>query len=169
MPIKVNVGLDDSATHPTGRSWISIAYGELTPVDWMWAYEIDGAIDKDYVVDFTYDTKDTIVDHMIQFVDLTTPDFLPYSWAWEFGDGGYSHEQNPLHSYSTAHEYTIKLTVLGVDDFNNVLEDTIEKTIKILEEGEIQQEPPDLLPYLLLLAAIILGSTIVYFKTRKKK
>ncbi|HSQ94207.1 MAG TPA: PKD domain-containing protein [Methanoregula sp.] len=33
------------------------------------------------------------------------------SWDWEFGDGGSSTEQNPLHTYTRAGNYDIRLTV----------------------------------------------------------
>ncbi|MDD4217166.1 MAG: PKD domain-containing protein, partial [Bacteroidales bacterium] len=32
-------------------------------------------------------------------------------WAWTFGDGGTSTEQNPVHTYTTAGTYTVSLTV----------------------------------------------------------
>jgi len=35
----------------------------------------------------------------------------PWSYAWDFGDGGKSTEQNPLHTYDKVGEYTATLTV----------------------------------------------------------
>lgn len=35
------------------------------------------------------------------------------SYAWTFGDGSTSTEQNPVHTYATAGSYTISLTVTG--------------------------------------------------------
>ncbi len=34
-------------------------------------------------------------------------------WAWDFGDGATSTEQNPSHTYTTDGRYTVKLTVTG--------------------------------------------------------
>jgi PKD repeat protein len=46
----------------------------------------------------------------VQFTDISGGD--PSSWTWDFGDGSISHEQNPLHTYTTAgRTYTISLTV----------------------------------------------------------
>ena len=44
----------------------------------------------------------------VQFNDESTNN--PTSWAWEFGDGSASNEQNPPHTYETAGNYTVKLT-----------------------------------------------------------
>jgi len=35
----------------------------------------------------------------------------PTSWKWSFGDGTYSTEKNPVHTYSKAGRYTVSLTV----------------------------------------------------------
>jgi len=35
------------------------------------------------------------------------------SWAWTFGDGGTSSEQNPAHTYSSPGSYTVSLTASG--------------------------------------------------------
>ena len=43
----------------------------------------------------------------------------PLTYAWDFGDGGSSIDQNPVHVYTSAGTYTVKLTVTGpggVDD-----------------------------------------------------
>ena len=36
-------------------------------------------------------------------------------WAWDFGDGATSAEQNPLHTFSTAGDYTVTLTATGAN------------------------------------------------------
>ncbi|HWR28041.1 MAG TPA: PKD domain-containing protein [Candidatus Thermoplasmatota archaeon] len=35
----------------------------------------------------------------------------PYTWAWDFGDGNTSTEQNPTHAYDAAGVYNVSLTV----------------------------------------------------------
>jgi len=43
----------------------------------------------------------------VQFYDLTFP--LANTWNWNFGDGSYSSEQNPLHTYSQPGVYVVTL------------------------------------------------------------
>jgi PKD repeat protein len=43
----------------------------------------------------------------VQFNDLST--VSPTSWNWSFGDGNYSNEQNPNHTYNVAGLFTISL------------------------------------------------------------
>jgi len=45
----------------------------------------------------------------VQFKDITTGS--PNSWNWNFGDGGNSAQQHPLHIYEQPGIYTVKLTV----------------------------------------------------------
>jgi len=45
------------------------------------------------------------------FTDASTGEFT--TWSWDFGDGGTSDLQNPLHTYSSSGTYTVGLTVTG--------------------------------------------------------
>jgi PKD repeat protein len=45
----------------------------------------------------------------VQFTDSSTG--LITSWLWDFGDGNQSTEQSPLHQYTEAGTYTVKLTI----------------------------------------------------------
>lgn len=50
-------------------------------------------------------------------------------YFWDFGDGNYSFQKNPSHSYSSIGTYTIKLTANS--DTNVICSDTFYKTISI--------------------------------------
>ncbi|PKL58347.1 MAG: cell surface protein, partial [Methanomicrobiales archaeon HGW-Methanomicrobiales-5] len=45
----------------------------------------------------------------VRFTDLSTGS--PEEWGWEFGDGDWSTEQNPVHTYESPGEYTVSLEV----------------------------------------------------------
>lgn len=48
----------------------------------------------------------------VEFRDTTSADPLTISaWAWEFGDGGTSDLPNPVHTYTEAGSYDVRLTV----------------------------------------------------------
>lgn len=49
----------------------------------------------------------------VVFTDTTTGN--PITWAWDFGDGETSTEQNPTHIYAAAGTYTVTLVVTSVD------------------------------------------------------
>lgn len=68
------------------------------------------------VTNFTAD-KTTSCDGTIKFTDKSTS--APTSWAWDFGDGGTSTQQNPTYTYKAAGTYTVKLVAtnaFGKDD-----------------------------------------------------
>ncbi|TEU16732.1 MAG: PKD domain-containing protein, partial [Anaerolineales bacterium] len=62
--------------------------------------------------DFSYTTSDLTVDFTDQSTD---PDGSVVSWSWDFGDGGSSSDQNPVHTYAAGGTYSVTLTV--TDDF----------------------------------------------------
>ena len=49
----------------------------------------------------------------VTFTDTSTGTLLD-SWAWDFGDGGTSTEQHPLHTYTSPGTYTVQLDVDGL-------------------------------------------------------
>ena len=52
-----------------------------------------------------------IVGQPVEFTGSVTGGKIPYTWYWEFGDGGFSYQQNPTYKYISAGVYTAKLTV----------------------------------------------------------
>ncbi|MCB2218986.1 MAG: PKD domain-containing protein [Bacteroidetes bacterium] len=67
------------------------------------------------VADFIGEPTAGPVPLTVNFTDLSTNN--PTSWEWDFGDGGTSTEQNPLHIFETNDTYTVSLTV--ANDFGS--------------------------------------------------
>ncbi|MDD3138653.1 MAG: PKD domain-containing protein [Lachnospiraceae bacterium] len=60
------------------------------------------------VANFTANTTEGTTPLTVQFTDISTNN--PTGWNWNFGDGTNSTEQNPMHTYSIAGNYTVNLT-----------------------------------------------------------
>jgi uncharacterized protein (TIGR02145 family) len=72
------------------------------------------------IAEFSVNKTTLTLGETINFTDLSTQS--PNSWLWNFGDGGSSTEQNPVHSYSSTGIYTVSLTAA-----NNYGSDTTSK------------------------------------------
>jgi PKD repeat protein len=66
-------------------------------------------LSPDIVTSPTANFTSTRTDLTIAFVDAST--FNPTSWLWDFGDGSTSTTQDPTHTYATAGNYLVSLTV----------------------------------------------------------
>ncbi|HNQ67866.1 MAG TPA: PKD domain-containing protein [Bacteroidales bacterium] len=60
------------------------------------------------VTNFTANVTEGCDNLTVTFTDLSSN--TPTSWAWDFGDGDVSIEQNPVHEYTSPGLYTISLT-----------------------------------------------------------
>jgi hypothetical protein len=70
----------------------------------------------------------------VEFHGYAAGGIEPYEWLWDFGDGHYSDEQNPVHTYIDVGVYTVVLKV--TDKSANIVEDTTTATISF-------NQPPD--------------------------
>jgi len=52
----------------------------------------------------------------VTFTDTSTG--TPYAWKWSFGDGTYSTQKKPTHTYSKTGKYTVSLTVKNAKGSN---------------------------------------------------
>jgi PKD repeat protein len=71
--------------------------------------------------DFSASDTQSVPGQDLTFTDLSTG--TPLAWYWDFGDGEYSVEQDPLHAYAGTGTYTVTLTASNADG-----QDTVTKT-----------------------------------------
>jgi PKD repeat protein len=96
--------------------------------------------DNPPVANFTADPVSGPFPLTVNFTDSsTTPAGSITAWAWDFGDGGTSTEQNPSHTYDAAGTYTVTLTVTGTEGSDS---ETKADYITVTE----QQQPPLFIP-----------------------
>ncbi|WP_276501440.1 PKD domain-containing protein [Terrimonas pollutisoli] len=62
------------------------------------------------VAGFTYFVSGSVAPVTVSFLDISSN---ATGWIWDFGDGGTSTVQNPVHTYSTAGDYTVTLIASG--------------------------------------------------------
>ncbi len=75
-----------------------------------------------------FNTTHNCIGQPTHFIDnSSSPVGNIISWAWDFGDGNTSTDQNPTHYYAAAGDYTVELIVSNV----NSCTDTITKTVSI--------------------------------------
>ena len=66
--------------------------------------------------DFTANPTSGTAPLAVSFTDTSIGS--PSSWSWDFGDGSSSTQQNPTHTYTSAGNYTVKLTVANTSGSN---------------------------------------------------
>jgi len=80
--------------------------------------EVSGTKSREFVIgksttsllaDFSADKTTGTEPLTVQFTDQSTGS--PTSWKWDFGDGSSSTQQNPSHTFTSAGDYTVALTV----------------------------------------------------------
>jgi len=63
------------------------------------------------IAQYTYFPDSSLSDYTLQFIDLSYGNIG--SWYWDFGDGTYSEEQDPVHTFSEEGYYYVCLTIVG--------------------------------------------------------
>ncbi len=81
-------------------------------VNELWMDGVPVVIIRPPVAAFSADPMTGSAPLAVSFTDQSQAGSSPItSWAWDFGDGNSSSDQNPSHTYAAPGEYTVKLTV----------------------------------------------------------
>lgn len=82
-------------------------------------------VDTPPSADFTATPLAGFAPLVVQFTDTSGGE--PVSWSWDFGDGSVSHEQNPLHTYTTEGQ-TFTVAMAANNTFAGMTPDTETKS-----------------------------------------
>ncbi|MBI4556199.1 MAG: PKD domain-containing protein [Candidatus Hydrogenedentes bacterium] len=102
----------------------------------------DGAIGQYYssgymappTANFSFSPEAPAPNSPVQFTDLSTPGAAPItSWAWDFGDGTGSPDQNPIHTFPTAGIYYVSLTVTTIHGTSSATRAVVVTTTGLLD------------------------------------
>ncbi len=99
-------------------------------------YAVQATIDLIPTVDFTTDVTSASEGTGIKFTFTGSRGDTPAVFLWDFGDGQNSTEENPVHTFSTAGTYTIKLSVMDVDGDRVLLTKSSMITIDVAFKSE---------------------------------
>ena len=77
--------------------------------------------EAELVLKFNVDNIRANVDETVRFTAEVSGGFAPYSYLWDFGDGGTSVDKLPSHSYKAAGTYTVSLKVTDDKGYSNNL------------------------------------------------
>lgn len=75
---------------------------------------------------------------LIQFSSTTTGGSGSYTYAWNFGDGSFSEEPNPVHTYMAKGIYTVKLEVTDGAGKINSYSKNIEIVQRVAKIGDLE-------------------------------
>lgn len=92
----------DTSSMPAGKFNIKIGNVEKT-------LELRSKEQKKPVSEFSASPASGKAPLKVSFTDKSAG--KPTSWKWSFGDGTYSTQQNPVHTYKKAGKYTVSLSV----------------------------------------------------------
>jgi PKD repeat protein len=82
--------------------------------------DADGGGGEGGVADFEANITKGPAPLSVAFTDLSTVQGIE-AWSWEFGDGGTSEEQHPIHTYGEPGVYDVRLTVsLAIDNSTRI-------------------------------------------------
>ncbi len=130
---------------------------------------VESPIEMSAVIDYENPVECTSLEYGFSSQNSILPP-LPaeeLTYYWDFGDGGYSYEANPIHQFSAEGQYTITLSIMaqtGQQACSNVTAE--ELVLEIAAGVDVAANLPDIsngcLPYLLELTAPADGSQITW-------
>jgi chitodextrinase len=106
--------------------------------------------------DFTVDRLKAQPEEAFRFTNYSDN---AVSYEWDFGDGYYSSEINPIHSYADEGNYTVTLTAYAQNGFSDVAYLTVDVQYTLLEVTVAEWNTSEVIEYIVPDALVILYET----------
>jgi len=91
------------------------------------------------ICNFTFQPTNPTINQAIHFSDESTDTFgTIINWTWNFGDGNFSYDQNPIHQYCIYSTYVVNLTVVNNLGFMDSYSESIQ--ICDLQDPEVRNQ-----------------------------
>lgn len=133
-----NVDTQIKLNHLIGNTHVSFRFVSSVRSGFTGGYDNDGFMIDDFEVlavdataDFTADRTVVAANSSVQFQYSSNG---ADTFAWNFGDGNTSNEENPSHSYTAAGSYTVTLTITSN---GNTVTETKEDFIRVIPSRNV--------------------------------
>jgi hypothetical protein len=77
-----------------------------------------------------YDSVNNTFSNVVYLVNMASGGVVPFTYAWNFGDGNTSNQQYPVHNYSQVGNYAICLSIADANGCADTYCDTISVVVK---------------------------------------
>jgi PGF-pre-PGF domain-containing protein len=134
--IKATANPGESFVSPDGKTWTDMTSSLLNTSVCIKAFTIPRSVFP--IANFSADPTSGNSPLTVQFTDLSENEA---SISWDFGDGTNSTEQNPGHTYSTAGNYTVNLTVSNKNSTDSTVTTITVKEYKVLPVANFDANP----------------------------
>ncbi len=113
-----------------------------------------------------FEFNDGTINNPINFSGLATGGTPSYSFRWDFGDGETSTERNPVHTFTTAGDYDVNLTVTDSDGTKAY--DEVPVSILAGGDGNGDGDEPNIMIFFAVIVVIaIVGVIVVIYIIRR--
>jgi len=113
-----------------------------------------------------FEFNDGAINNPINFSGLATGGTPSYSFRWDFGDGETSTERNPAHTFTTAGDYDVNLTVTDSDGTKAY--DEVPVSILAGGDGNGDGDEPNIMIFFAVIVVIaIVGVIVVIYIIRR--
>ncbi len=116
--------LDQYATHIYTATGTYNVFLDITDTNGC-VNTLNNIITVDSIPEVSFTMSDSVLCHGTEIQFTSTASTNVETWYWEFGDGSFSPDQNPIHFYPSGGNYIVTLTVTDSSGCSNTATDNV--------------------------------------------